>query len=242
MDENKNVNEDINEDINENINEPIDDVEDDSNEVSESEKKQEKKKKSAAREIFEWVYSIAIAVAVAFLIKGFVFDIVKVDGRSMDPTLADGQRLIVTRLGYKPQNGDIIILDSTYKKRETYFDQQNITGINKTIKGFSLPAEYKKKYYVKRIIATEGQTVEITGGEVYVDDVKLDEQYIQGSTYAADYDYKITVEEGCVFVMGDNREHSSDSRDPRLGQVPVKSILGKAQLRVFPFSEFGKVN
>ncbi|MCH5211407.1 MAG: signal peptidase I [Oscillospiraceae bacterium] len=250
MDENKN--------INENINNPEEDAKaenttaeqegsanaveiDNVTETTEPEKKKEKKKKSAAREIFEWVYSIAIAIAVALAIKCFVVEIVKVDGRSMDPTLSDGQRLIVTRLGYKPHNGDIIILDSVYKKREEYFKRENITGINKIIKSFSLPNEYKKKYYVKRVIATEGQTVEITGGEVYVDNVKLVEPYIQGSTYTSEGDYKTTVEEGCVFVMGDNREHSSDSRDPRLGQVPIKSILGKAQLRVFPLSKFGKV-
>ena len=247
MDENKNINENINrldEEVKEE-NTEIEQVKSDEvveNNAESSSDKPEKKKKSAAREIFEWVYSIAIAVAVAFAIKGFVVEIVKVDGRSMDPTLADGQRLIVTRLGYKPHNGDIIILDSAYKRRAEYFERENVTGISKVIKGFSLPAEYKKKFYVKRVIATEGQTVEITDGDVYVDNVKLDEPYIQGSTYASDYDYKTTVEEGCVFVMGDNREHSSDSRDPRLGQVPVKSILGKAQLRVFPFSEFGKVN
>lgn len=250
MDENENINENINEPEEEAKAENIESEQEETekavenNDVSEP-TEPDKKKKSVAREIFEWVYSIVIAVVVALAVKGLIFDIVKVDGRSMDPTLADGQRLIVTKPGYKPQSGDIIILDSTYKKREAYFEKENITGIKKSIQsfsGFSLPAEYQKKYYVKRIIATEGQTVEITDGDVYVDNVKLEEPYIQGSTYASDYDYKATVEEGCVFVMGDNREHSSDSRDPRLGQVPVKSILGKAQIRVFPLSEFGKVN
>lgn len=210
-------------------------------ENSAAENSEEKKEKSIGREIFEWVYSIVIAIVIAFLIKGFVFDLVKVEGGSMDSTLADGQRLIVTELGYKnrARNGDIIILDSTYKNREAFLS--HYSGMEKLIKRFSLPAEYKKKYYVKRIIATEGQTVEITDGKVFVDGNELSEDYIQGVTYAPTADYKVTVDEGCVFVMGDNREHSSDSRNPVVGQIPTKAILGKAQFRLFPFSKWGSV-
>ena len=74
------------------------------------------KKTSLAREIWEWVYTLAIAIVIAMLIKGFIFDIVRVDGSSMFPTLVDNDRLIVTKLGYTPKQGDIIILDSEYKK------------------------------------------------------------------------------------------------------------------------------
>ena len=75
----------------------------------------EDKKTSLAREIWEWVYTLAIAIVIAMLIKGFIFDIVRVDGSSMFPTLVDNDRLIVTKLGYTPKQGDIIILDSEYK-------------------------------------------------------------------------------------------------------------------------------
>ena len=139
-----------------------------------------KNKKSVGREIFEWVYSIAIAVAIAFLIKGFLFDIVKVDGPSMEETLHNNDRLIVTKLGYQPHQGDIIILDSNYKKREVYFDKEaaksgkeHLSGVEQFFKGFSLPKELSKIYYVKRIIATEGQTVSIEDGSVYVDEKSL---------------------------------------------------------------------
>ena len=74
-----------------------------------------------AKEIWEWVYTIAIAVIIALLIKTFLVDIVRVDGSSMFPTLENNDRLIVTKLGYTPKQGDIIILDSTYKKREAYY-------------------------------------------------------------------------------------------------------------------------
>lgn len=217
------------------------------NEVAVEDKKP---KKSVGREIFEWVYSIAIAVAIAFLIKGFLFDIVKVDGPSMEETLHNNDRLIVTKLGYQPHQGDIIILDSNYKKREVYFDKEaaksgkeHLSGFDQFFRGFTLPKELSKVYYVKRIIATEGQTVNIEDGNVFVDGVKLDEPYIKGTTYPTDrnVEYPVTVSEGCVFVMGDNREHSTDSRVSTLGEVKKEAILGKAQIRLFPFNAMGSV-
>jgi signal peptidase I len=79
------------------------------------------KMKSIGKEIFEWIYSIVIAIIIAFLIKSFLFDIVKVDGKSMFPTLEHKDRLIVTKLGYDPKQGDIIILDSNYNNRNEYY-------------------------------------------------------------------------------------------------------------------------
>ncbi len=214
--------------------------------------KKDKKKKSPAREVFEWVYSIAIAVAVALLIKGFVFDIVLVDGDSMIPTLHDRERLIVTKLGYKPQAGDVIILDCNYDNREAEFDRlanaqgkEELSGVSKFFKTLTLKEDnLKKKYYVKRVIATEGQTVDIHDGKVYVDGKGLDEPYIQGITTPHDSpsdttSLHVTVEEDHVFVLGDNREHSSDSR--MIGQIDEDAILGKAQIRVFPFNKMSKI-
>ena len=84
--------------------------------------KEAKKEVNWGKEIWEWVYTIAIALIIAMLIKTFLFDVVKVDGSSMFPTLVNNDRLIVTKLGYEPQQGDIIILDSTYKNRQEYFN------------------------------------------------------------------------------------------------------------------------
>ena len=189
----------------------------------------EDKKTSLAREIWEWVYTLAIAIVIAMLIKGFIFDIVRVDGSSMFPTLVDNDRLIVTKLGYTPKQGDIIILDSEYKNREEYFDR------------LAESKDKEEKYYVKRIIAMPGQTIDLVDGKVYVDGEMLDEPYYDGLTTSIDptVEYPITVDDNCVFVMGDNRTRSKDSRSSELGQVPFNAILGKSQVRIWPLSDIG---
>lgn len=208
----------------------------------------EEKKFNLLKEIWEWVYTLAIAIVIALLIKGFIFDIVKVDGSSMFPTLVNNDRLIVTKLGYKPEQGDIIILDSKYKNREEYYDQlaesqdkDELSFIDKLFAQSSMPSNLKKKYYVKRIIGMPGQTIDIVDGKVYVDGEMLDEPYYDGTTSSIDptVEYPITVEDNHVFVMGDNRNHSTDSRASSLGQVPFDAILGKSQIRIWPFNEIG---
>lgn len=205
-------------------------------------------KKSLGREIWEWVYTIFIAVAIAMVIKGFIFDIVKVDGSSMFPTLVDGDRLIVTKLAYRPRQGDIVILDSAYKNREEYYKRiaevngnPDFGALDKLLARKDMPDNLKKKYYVKRIIAMPGQTVDFVDGKVYVDGEELEESYYEGITSPTDpsVEFPMTVDEGMVFVMGDNRPRSKDSRSSELGQVPYKAILGKSQLRVWPLGGFG---
>ena len=167
-------------------------------------------KKSTQREILEWVLSIAIAVVLALVIRNFVFTVVKVEGSSMVPTLQNNDRLIVWRLGYTPANGDIIVL---HQKGEHPF--------------------------IKRIIATEGQTIDIDFDthQVYVDGVKLDEPYInQPTSETGDVIFPVTVPENAVFVMGDNRNNSRDSRFQNVGMVAHEDIIGKAIFRFFPFS------
>ena len=205
---------------------------------------------SLGREIWEWAYTIIIALVIAFLIKTFLFDVVKVDGSSMYPTLVNNDRLIITKLGYEPQQGDIIVLDSTYKKREQYFAEEaasegkeEYSSFSKYLRSYFVPEEYKKTYYVKRIIALPGQTVSLENNKVYVDGEPLEEEYYNGETLSIDstVHYPITVEENMVFVMGDNRMHSKDSRSSELGQVPFDAILGEAQFRIYPFSSIGFV-
>lgn len=209
---------------------------------------QTQEKKSVGREIFEWIYTLAIAIVIAFLIKGYVFDVVKVDGKSMNPTLHNQDRLIVTKLGYQPKQGDIIILDSTYKAREAYYETlekaegKEYGAVSRFFHYFELSPDLKKKYYVKRVIATPGQTVDLRDGRVYIDGELLEEEYYQGHTFSIDPNmiYPLTVEEDTVFVMGDNREHSKDSRSTELGLVPYDAVLGKSQVRVFPFNAIGR--
>lgn len=202
---------------------------------------------SLVKELKEWIYTIVIALLIAFVIKGFVFDVVAVDGPSMYPTLVDGDRLIVTKLGYKPKVGDIVILDSTYEKRNDYYadtasDQDKNTNIfHKVFHYATLPDNLKIKYYVKRVIATEGQTIDLKDGKVWIDGNILNEDYYDGITEISDtsVEYPITVKEGYVFVMGDNRSHSLDSRSSQLGQVPEKAVVGHSVFRLWPFNAIG---
>jgi signal peptidase I len=177
------------------------------------------KKKSAKREMLEWVEAIVAAVLIAFVIRTFIMTVVRVDGQSMENTLYNNERLIVWRLGYEPENDDIIIFE---------------------------PRCAQGSYYVKRVIATEGQTVKIDydTNSVYVDGEKIDEPYIKEEMslymFSANDD-EWTVPEDCVFVMGDNRNHSSDSRNPDVGFVTKDSILGKVVLRFWPLNTIGLV-
>lgn len=173
-----------------------------------------KTKKGWKRELIEWIQSLGIAIVIVLLLTNFVFRFVVVSGNSMEPTLHNNNRLFVYRLGYEPQNGDIIVFE---------------------------PRGAQNQYYVKRVIALEGQTVDIREGEVYVDGVQLQEEYI-AAKIMTEYpgQYPKTVPQDCVFVLGDNRNASRDSRDENgVGMVHEDTIVGKALFRIFPFQEIG---
>ena len=199
------------------------------------------------KEVWEWFYTIFLALIIAFGIKMFIVDIVRVDGPSMYPTLVNNDRLFVTKIGYNAKKGDIIILDSAYKNRMEYYEQYedaNADELN-TFKRFimylKLPQEYKRKYYIKRIIGMPGDVVDIKDGNVIVNGEILDEPYYDGTTGITDLntEYPFTVSEDCVFVMGDNRPNSKDSRSTSLGEVPLKAIGGHAIYRLWPVASFG---
>lgn len=179
------------------------------------------KDKGMLREIIEWFLCIVIAVAVALFIKSFIMTVAEVDGESMLDTLHDKERLITWKLGYTPERNDIVI----FQPRE------------------STPKN--KKFFVKRVIATEGQSVEIKYDEnaVYVDGEKIDEPYIFEEMLDISFgstDYW-EVPEGCVFVMGDNRNNSRDSRSDSVGFVDRDAIEGKVIFRFWPLNKMGTV-
>jgi signal peptidase I len=169
-------------------------------------------------EIYDWLESIVTAIISCILIFVFLGRIIDVDGISMMSTLNDKDKVLMSGLFYTPKQGDIIVL---------------------TKKSFSeIPL-------VKRVIALEGQTVDINfnTGEVWVDNVLLDEPYINEITHRKfDVDFPVTVPEGYIFVMGDNRNRSTDSRDSQVGFVDKRCVLGKVYLRIWPLNHIGIVS
>ena len=184
-----------------------------------SDKKKEQKeeldwKKNAVMYLHDLVY-LLLGVVLAFLL---LFRIIVVSGDSMYSTLLDGDYLLLlSNLFYhEPEQGDIVVIS-----KETFDNGAPI---------------------VKRVIATEGQTVNIDfeKGAVYVDGVELQEDYINNLTYQGRSEFPQVVEEGCIFVLGDNRAVSLDSRYPEIGQIDRREVLGKALLLMLPGTSHGQ--
>ena len=179
---------------------------------------QEQERQTAkGRDLYEWVQSLVGSVLVVVAIFTFVIRMMGVDGHSMLNTLQHGDRLLVVNsmLYHDYKYGDIVIL-----RKDGVFDDDPI---------------------VKRVIAVEGQTVDIDFAEgiVYVDGEALEEDYIREPTYTAEgTEFPLTVPEGSIFVMGDNRNGSSDSRDYRLGTVDTRYVIGKAAFLIFPGPDY----
>lgn len=181
--------------------------------------KKEKEKPSAKKEFYDWLQCVMAALLTCVLVFAFFARMVGVVGDSMTNTLHDGDRIVISKLFYTPEQGDIVVL-----RKESF----------------------REHAIVKRVIAVEGQTVsfDFDQGIVYVDGKALDEPYIREPTYTS-IDFtadEVTVPEGCVFVMGDNRNGSTDSRDNRIGFVDTRCIIGRMLFRVFPLDDFGTVD
>jgi len=170
----------------------------------------EEEKENVSMELYDWLQCFIAPVVIGVLIFVFVFRVITVVGSSMYPTLLSGDRVITSGLFYTPKNGDVVVL-----KAEDFSDD----------------------FLVKRVIAVEGQTIDIDfkKGIVYVDGQALDEPYVASPTYdREDFSGEMTVPENCVFVMGDNRNASTDSRTTSIGMVDERAILGKVLLIAFP--------
>ena len=185
-------------------------------------------KNGAFSTVLEGLDVIVSAMIAVIILFAFVFRVPTIDGNSMNNTLFNGERVIISDLFYQPKYGDVVVISRNY------------TNDTDNIERYSMPI-------IKRVIATEGQTVDIDfeNGIVYVDGKALTENYTKTPTNLSyDVKFPVTVPENCVFVMGDNRNDSLDSRSSQIGKggmIDKRYILGKAFLRVFPFDKFGRI-
>jgi signal peptidase I len=179
---------------------------------------QEARKRRAARakkEIREWVVSIALALIAVFLIRSFLFTVIRVDGSSMAETLHDGERLIVTVLDVKlggVQRGDVVICH--------YPSRTGLFGI--------------KENFVKRVVGVSGDKILMLNGVTFVNGERVDEPYV--AYPSPHYNGAWEVPQGHVFVCGDNRAGSNDSRNPQVGSIAQDEVVGKVRLVMWPLS------
>lgn len=168
-------------------------------------------------ETWEWIKAIVIAVTIAFVIRIFIFSPIIVDGASMYPTLHDRERLIVNKFVYiwgEPTYGDVVVFHAT-----------------------------ENKDWIKRVIGLPGDTVEVRNDILYVNNKMVEEPYLDASkknmTDVLTNDFYEVVPEGHVFVMGDNRRNSRDSRS--IGPIPIQDIVGRADFVFWPISNLRTV-
>lgn len=176
------------------------------------------KERSILGELLSWLIYIVIVVILSLGIITFIGQRTKVSGHSMETTLSDGDNLIVDKISYRfrdPERFEIIVFPFQYEEHT---------------------------YYIKRIIGIPGETVQVIDGYVYINGEVLDENYglevMDDPGIAAE---PITLGEDEYFVLGDNRNHSSDSRDPSVGVLHRDDIMGRAWIRIWPFDKFGVI-
>ena len=181
--------------------------------------RENEKKKAFLLGTFEWTQAVILAVVIVAIVLTFVFRFVDVSGDSMLDTLMTNDKVLVSTFFYKPECGDIVVISHAQK--------------------------YEKPI-VKRVIATENQSVDIDfdTGKVYVDGNEIDEPYLTHNIVpgTTDISFPVTVPEGCIFVLGDNRPVSLDSRYTEIGFIKCSNVVGKVRMIVYPLDRISFVN
>lgn len=175
----------------------------------------------AKSEIREYIEALLISVALAVLIITFIAQSFLVEGSSMEPSLHHGQRLMVEKVSYRfsvPKRGEVVV--------------------------FKYPGDQRRKF-IKRVIGLPGDEILIKNGFLYVNGLRMEEDFINGptyGTYSAPTYGPVLVPEGTYFVLGDNRRNSDDSRYPDVGFVPKRNLVGRALVIYWPLNQIGLVN
>lgn len=197
----------------------------------------EEQKVNVIKEIVEWFLYFLSAVLVASFIQSQLYAFTTVHQTSMQDTLSEGHMLIMDKISYnfsEPKTGDIVV----------FVNGENSKGFLNKYKIFFKDVklrfrnDFRTNRLIKRVVAVAGDKVDIRDGKLYINDVLKEEPYVKGMTPGLGQSYPLIVPEGHVFVMGDNRENSMDSRS--FGPISIDSIEGKAVFRVFPLSKIGK--
>ena len=204
------------------------------------------------KEVFEWIYCIIIALVLALLFRYFIGTPTVVQQRSMYPTLKENQRLLLNRTfritGKDIKVGDII----TFEAPSESFTRYNVSQSNPVAKYdyefdnlfqkfMYYVIEKTKTSYIKRVVAVEGNHVEIKDNKIYINGNKLEEEYLSDDVVTESQVFTdFIVPEGYIFAVGDNRTKSKDCRE--LGCIPVEKVEGIVVLRFWPLDVFGKVN
>jgi len=185
-------------------------------EEQEKQKKKEELKKKVIKELLSWLIYFAVVLTSTYLIITFVGQRTHVQGESMYSTLHDQDNLIVDKISYRfkdPERFDIIVFPYRYEE---------------------------KTYYIKRVIGLPGETVQIIDGYIYINDELLEEDYgREVMEYSGRAEAQVTLGEDEYFVLGDNRNRSSDSRVDEVGNIHKDEIIGRAFVRIWPFNRFG---
>ena len=188
--------------------------------VAGEEKQGKREKGSLASDLFDWAEALVYALALLVVVCAFFVRLSGVQGTSMYPTLDNGDQLLLLSFGYnEPERGDIVVL---------------------------MADDFMDKPLVKRVIGLGGDVIDMDpSGTVTVNGEALYEPYINDlngqDMYLGDIQFPLTVPDGQVFVMGDNRNGSSDSRKAEVGTIPYEKIVGKAVFRLFPFNRMGRI-
>ena len=179
---------------------------------------------SRVKEVFEWLDVLTTAIIAVVVVFSLLFRVATIDGESMERTLFSNDKVIITNLAYEPKFGDIVVIS------------RNADNSVESVGSSDMPI-------IKRVIAVGGQTVDIDfeSGIVSVDGTQLDEPYANTPTNRYyDIEFPVYVPEGYIFVLGDNRNDSLDSRSSQIGEnglIDTRYVLGHAVLRIFPFDK-----